>query len=327
MTCLVCGGATRAELDHLFDDRYGHPGEFSIVRCDACGFMSTEPRLAESDLPDLYARYYPRRRTTADEVRRSANAMAIWTRLGRLRARLLTGQWAAHYEISPGMRVLDYGCGDCASLLELKALGAEPVGVEVDPNVRQIADALGVTVHVGPLTTIPAGDESFDAVTLSQVIEHVTDPEALLRDLHAKLKPGGMLALTTPNSRALTRRVLGRRWLHWHLPFHQNHFHSGPLRALLERAGFRVEHVGTFTPLPWWEYQAELVLRGSRRGEPHPYFDHGESAIRGVARRLLPITRVLAGVVARAADAAKLGDSLVVVARKPDLARRASRAA
>ena len=48
------------------------------------------------------------------------------------------------------MRVLDYGCGDCASLLEIKGLGAEPYGVEVDPTVRDLATELGVRVHVGP---------------------------------------------------------------------------------------------------------------------------------------------------------------------------------
>jgi SAM-dependent methyltransferase len=308
----------RSELTGLFDDRYGHPGEFSIARCVQCGFMSTEPRLAESALPELYSRYYPRRRATPDAVRRAAETMAIATRRGRLRARLLTGQWAAHYEISPGMRVLDYGCGDCTSLLEIRALGAEPYGVEVDPNVRDLADALGVRVHVGSLATLPEADGSFDAVTLSQVIEHVTNPEELLRGLASKLKPGGMIVLTTPNSRALTRRILGRRWLHWHMPFHQNHFHAKALRQLLERVGFRVEKSSTFTPVPWWEYQVEMLLRPPMRGQPHPYFDHAESAIRAsrLGRALLRPARVVATAMARAADALGLGESLLVIARK-----------
>lgn len=308
----------RVELSGLFDDRYGHPGEFSLARCVNCGFMSTEPRLRESELGGLYSRYYPRRRATAEGVRHSADAMAIATPRGRLRARWLTGQWAAHYEVSPGMRVLDYGCGDCASLLEIRSLGAEPYGVEVDPNVRDLANALGLCVHVGPLETLPEPDQSFDAVTLSQVIEHVTDPEKLLRELHAKLRPGGTLVLTTPNSRALTRRLLGRRWLHWHMPFHQNHFHARALRRLLERAGFRVEKSRTFTPVPWWEYQLELLLRPGERGKPHAYFERGDSAIRAsrLGRALMKPGRAAATLLARGADALGLGDSLLVIARR-----------
>lgn len=308
----------RPEVAALFDDRYGHPGEFAVSRCERCGFMSTEPRLAESDLPELYSRYYPRRRATPEGVRQSASSSGIETRRGRWRARYVTGQWAAHYEIEPGMRVLDYGCGDCASLLELKALGADPVGIEVDPTVRELAAALGVRVHVGSIERLTEPDASFDAVTLSQVIEHVTDPELLLRQLHAKLKPGGMLSLTTPNSRSFTRRVLGNRWLHWHMPFHQNHFNAGALHRLLERVGFDIEKTSTFTPVPWWEYQLEMLLRPPRRGQAHAYFERGDSAIRAspLGRALYRPGRAVATVLARAADALGLGESLLVVARK-----------
>jgi 2-polyprenyl-3-methyl-5-hydroxy-6-metoxy-1,4-benzoquinol methylase len=318
MKCLVCGGAMRLEVHGLFDDRYGHPEEFSVSRCVACGFMSTEPRLAASDLPDLYARYYPRRRATAEGVRQSVAADDI-AAPGALSAARRRGTWSAHYEVRPGMRVLDYGCGECASLLEIKALGAEPYGLEVDPTVRELADALGVRVHVGTLATLPEPEGSFDAVTLSQVIEHVTDPEDLLRGLHAKLKPGGMLVLTTPNSRSLTRALLGKRWLHWHMPFHQNHFTPKSLRHLLERTGFDIDRMETYTPVPWWEYQAELLLRAPVRGHAHPYFEKGASALREsrLGRRLLAPAGVgVVGTIARLISRFGRGESQLVVAHK-----------
>ena len=310
----------RPGSETLFDDRYGHPGEYTVAVCERCGFMSTEPRLTDADLPDLYARYYPRRRATPEGVRASAASSGIDTARGRRRTRWVTGQWAAHYEIEPGMRVLDYGCGDCTSLLELRALGAEPVGIEVDPTVRDLATQLGVRVHVGPLAQLPDADGSFDAVTLSQVIEHVTDPEDLLRGLRAKLKPGGRLVLTTPNSRALSRALLGKRWLHWHIPFHQNHFNAGALRRMLGRVGFDVERVSTFTPIPWWEYQVEMLLQPPAHGRPHAYFESGQSAIRAsrVGRALYKPVRAVAIAMARAADVAGRGESLLVVARKRD---------
>jgi SAM-dependent methyltransferase len=214
--------------------------------------------------------------------------------------------------------VLDYGCGDCSSLLEIEAMGAEPHGVEVDPTVRDLASALGLRVHVGTIDQLPQPDGFFDMVTLSQVIEHVTDPENLLRGLHAKLKPGGTLVLTTPNSRSLTRQLLGRRWLHWHIPFHQNHFNADALGRLLDRVGFRVERSSTFTPVPWWEYQAELLLRPPRLGEAHAYFERAESALRSsrAGRALLAPATAIATAIAKAVDATGRGESLLVVARK-----------
>jgi len=315
--CLICAAPLRAYFEGMFDDRFGHPGEFGIARCPECGFMSTEPRFAEGDLPDLYARYYPRRRTRPENVRRAAEATAVATRRGRFRA-WLWGQRSAHHEIAAGMRVLDYGCGDCGSLLEIRALGGEPYGVEVDPNVREIAAALGVPVHVGTLDTLPPPDGSFDAVTFSQVIEHVPDPAALLRGAHRRLRPDGMVAITTPNSRALSRWLCGRRWLNWHIPFHQNHFDARVLRRLLEGVGFRVTKCRTFTPVPWWEYQAELLMRPASRGRAHPYFGHGESALGPYrfGRKLMRLARMAALPLARAIDLCRLGDSLLVVARK-----------
>jgi SAM-dependent methyltransferase len=308
----------RVILRQLYDDRYGQPDKFDVAECESCGFMSTEPRLTDADLPGLYSTYYPRRRATADGVRAGVESAAMATPAGRRRAKLVTGQWAAHYEISPGMRVLDYGCGDCASLLEIKAMGADPYGIEVDPNVRELADQLGVKVHVGALETLPEKDETFDAVTLSQVIEHVTDPEGLVRDLARKLKRGGKLVLTTPNSRALSRRMTGRRWLHWHIPFHQNHFHARVLRDMLERAGLRVDRVATFTPVPWWEYQAEMLLNPPKHRAAHPYFDKGESRLRATRIRstMLRVARPLVSALAKVVDAFRMGDSLLIVATK-----------
>jgi SAM-dependent methyltransferase len=308
----------QVRLRRMYDDRYGHPQFFDVAVCESCGFMSTEPRLTDADLPGLYSRYYPRRRATAEGIRAGVESAAMWTPAGRRRARFVTGQWAAHYEISAGMRVLDYGCGDCASLLEIKAMGAEPYGIEVDPNVRELATELGVPVHVGPIETLPEPDGVFDAVTLSQVIEHVTDPEKLVRQLAVKLKRGGHLVLTTPNSRALSRKLTGRRWLHWHLPFHQNHFHAKVLRDMLKRAGLEVERVATFTPVPWWEYQTEMLLNPPTHGVAHPYFERGESRLRATRLRslMVRVARPVVSAVAKVVDALRMGDSLLIVATK-----------
>jgi len=82
MSCLMCGGSMRVILREMFDDRYGHPGLFDVAECASCGFMSTEPRLSDQDLPELYSTYYPRRRATAEGVRRGVEEMAVATPSG-----------------------------------------------------------------------------------------------------------------------------------------------------------------------------------------------------------------------------------------------------
>lgn len=86
------------------------------------------------------------------------------------------------------LRVLDVGCGD-RPYAELFADAAEVVGFDVPGN--PYAD-----LH-GSIETIPVEDGSFDVVLCLQVLEHVPDPAAAVRELRRAVRPGGRVLLTT----------------------------------------------------------------------------------------------------------------------------------
>jgi SAM-dependent methyltransferase len=104
-----------------------------------------------------------------------------------------------------GDRVLDYGCGDGALLGMLHRRvgsgtydlhGFEPNALGFDLAVAALAaNDVKATIH-GSLDVIP--DAHFDRVVCTEVIEHASEPEALLRDIARVLKPGGRLVVTTP---------------------------------------------------------------------------------------------------------------------------------
>jgi SAM-dependent methyltransferase len=87
-----------------------------------------------------------------------------------------------------GLRVLDVGCGDRPYDTLLRDAG-EVVGFDVPGNPR--AD-----VH-GTIDAIPIGDASFDVVLCLQVLEHVPDPGAAVRELRRVVRPGGRVLLST----------------------------------------------------------------------------------------------------------------------------------
>ena len=60
LECSVCCGHEFFAIDDIFDDRYGHPDLFQLVRCESCGHMMTSPMLKEGELPELYGTYYTR---------------------------------------------------------------------------------------------------------------------------------------------------------------------------------------------------------------------------------------------------------------------------
>jgi 2-polyprenyl-6-hydroxyphenyl methylase/3-demethylubiquinone-9 3-methyltransferase len=97
--------------------------------------------------------------------------------------------------------VLDVGCGTGAFLAELERLGARVEGIELaDERVLYARRVHGLSVHKHPLGSEHwlSQQASFDLVSLFDVLEHVDRPLQTLCDAAAMLRPGGVLAVTTP---------------------------------------------------------------------------------------------------------------------------------
>jgi len=121
----------------------------------------------------------------------------------------------------PVGRVLDVGCGTGYLLERLAGRGFSGVGVDLSPKSVEHAQArlraIGaddrLRAEVGSAYEPPEGP--FDLITLTDVLEHLEDPRACLRALRARLAPGGLIVVSTPNRRSLQG---ARRWLAERLP-------------------------------------------------------------------------------------------------------------
>lgn len=139
--------------------------------------------------------------------------------------------------LPPGAgRVLDIGCGDGAFLEWARAAGWEGIGVDPDPGAVASARSRGLDVRLGDARVLVDERASFDAVTLSHVLEHVHDPEALLKQIRELLKPGGLLWLDTPNVASTGHRLFGRSWRGLEPPRHLVLFTPSSLRQILAAA-------------------------------------------------------------------------------------------
>lgn len=323
--CISCGAGLETVIDHIWDDRYGCPGVFAIKRCVVCGQMATIPRLKEEDLPALYSQYYPRRNIDFSALEKEV-ASVLAPRAGL--NRWLSGtDNQGHYLAKPSQKVLDIGSGSCLALLELRAMGVEAWGVEADPNVRAIADRYNLRVHIGSIHDKPFETEKFDLIVLNQVIEHVPDPRALLRIVKERLSPGGRIVLSFPNVASWQRKLSGRRWINWHVPYHQHHFTLQSFTILAKREGLSVIKARTITPNLWTLLQIKAMSENPSEGQASCSWGSIESGSekgglinrigKALGRRMGSMASVFLVVVNRLVDAVGGGDSLLIELSNP----------
>jgi SAM-dependent methyltransferase len=139
-----------------------------------------------------------------------------------------------------GGKLLDVGCATGNFLGEMRAFGDwDLYGVELSGEAAAYARSrLGLTVAQGTLREASFGDDSFDVVTLWDVLEHVEEPLATLREVRRVLKPGGLLLFSTPNLRSFDRTLAGRYWAGYDVPRHLYLFPEPVLEGMLQASGF-----------------------------------------------------------------------------------------
>ncbi len=131
-------------------------------------------------------------------------------------------------------RILDVGCGTGASLLMLSEYG-EAEGVDISEDALAFCRERGLDkVSLGAGEKLPYEDSTFDLVTALDVVEHMDDDLAGLREMRRVLRPGGRVLLFVPTFMFL--------WgLQDDVSNHRRRYRMPELQRVLEQAGFEIE--------------------------------------------------------------------------------------
>jgi SAM-dependent methyltransferase len=147
-------------------------------------------------------------------------------------------------EQSPG-RVLDIGCGSGVVSKMLREAGWEVYGTDISlEGIRRYRGRGLFGVVSDAEKPLPFCDRSFDAVWLTEVIEHLMDYRRMVQEIRRILKPGGRIYVTAPNSVFYGYRLLyllGKCPTELQHPFHIRFFSPGFLCRTLRENGFRIE--------------------------------------------------------------------------------------
>jgi 2-polyprenyl-3-methyl-5-hydroxy-6-metoxy-1,4-benzoquinol methylase len=139
------------------------------------------------------------------------------------------------------IRLLDVGCSSGYFLDVARQLGFNAEGVEPGEKAVQAARIAGLTVHSGLLEDVALPKQSFDAITMFEVIEHLKDARGAIQRCNRLLRSGGILVIGTANTASWTFMTMKSRWEYFHIDKHGGHvsfFNPDSMKILAQRSGF-----------------------------------------------------------------------------------------
>jgi 2-polyprenyl-3-methyl-5-hydroxy-6-metoxy-1,4-benzoquinol methylase len=238
VACNLCGSQNSKELypSTLPNEHKPQPGSafnctspdygqhYRIVKCLDCGFVYANPRSEPGDVLDAYV-------SVEDPLylqEQDGRKLTFQKHLKPMHQ--ITGE-------PNGRRLLDVGAYTGIFVSTANAAGWQAEGIE--PSKWGVAQAqqANVPVRQGTLGSGGFTPESFDVITMWDVIEHFDNPRAELDHTYRLLKPGGVLVVHTIDIDSITAKLMGERWP-FLMEMHVIFFSRATLRDMMQRTGF-----------------------------------------------------------------------------------------
>ena len=226
--CVVCENSGRKALD-----KKRAPG---YAECSDCGHV-----------------YVPHIPTTADPLKlrdrtgthHTSPAKLAWD-FSDLKLSKVYGPRLRAIEryVQPGV-LLDIGCSNGSFMRAAEKCDWRARGLEISRELAACARRAGLSVTEGTVENTPLAPGGYAAVTMWQVLEHLVDPVSTVTRVAAALRPGGVLAISTPNAAGIGSRVLGVEWPAVNPEGHLNLFTPAGLRRFLTRLGLGIRAIET----------------------------------------------------------------------------------
>jgi len=239
--CNICGNSEVQPLYTISDYLLERSNiSSSFVKCENCGLIFQNPRPSINEINQHYPSEYESYLSKQD-IENASWLLKEAIRYGiKKRGRFIT-----RYKKSG--RLLDIGCASGLFLNGMREQGNwELYGVEPNEYAAKIAqEQYNLNVKIGLLEEAEYPDRFFDVVTLWDVLEHLHDPKAQMREIHRILKPDGFIIFRVPNANSFDAKIFKHYWAGLDAPRHLYVFTFDTLNKLLTSTGFRIINKNT----------------------------------------------------------------------------------
>ena len=193
----------------------------SLFKCNDCGFLFS-PEV--SDVENYY-----------EEMEDADYELTLESR--KIQSEKILSQ-LKNSNVFKNKTLLDVGAGSGVLLEVSKKFGLISRGIEPSKSLQKLANDNNLDVILGILPSKHLQDK-FDFVSLVDVIEHVNNPENLLKEINKVLKLHGKLFLVTPDVDSFFSKLLKFKWWHFRVA-HIGYFNQKTLNILITKCGYEV---------------------------------------------------------------------------------------
>jgi 2-polyprenyl-3-methyl-5-hydroxy-6-metoxy-1,4-benzoquinol methylase len=226
--CNFCG-STGLSMKYSLRDTGSHPPvSYLLKKCINCGLLLIDPQPGEAELINAYPVEYHA------YVRKTLTPLQKYGVKRRIKKVLL--------HMKNGKSLLDIGCATGQFLHEFNlATDWSVTGLEPIPTAADFArETWGLKVISAPFSRTRFGESRFDVVTMWDVLEHMRDPSAILKDIYALLNPGGCFVLKIPDPSSAEARIFKENWVGFEVPQHLYAFQNELIISKLKEIGFSI---------------------------------------------------------------------------------------
>jgi 2-polyprenyl-3-methyl-5-hydroxy-6-metoxy-1,4-benzoquinol methylase len=201
---------------------------FSIVQCSSCEFVYVNPRIANSQLSQIYKHNYFNNHDygyTGYEQEKRLRVKNFEEWLG-ISAKFLIG--------NNHVRALDVGCAAGYCLEVMKAKGWDAEGIELDEEMLATLHKKEFVVNANLLENFTSAHQ-FSIITLFDVVEHIAELDKAFAKLHDLVTDDGIIVIVTPDHGSLHRKIAGKKWFQYKPVEHIQYFTRQSLTLLAKR--------------------------------------------------------------------------------------------